>query len=130
MIRRLLILAGASAAVMVLAVACGADDRPVTAPRSTEPSGGGVGVTITAKDISLSPESVRAVAGPVHITYRNEGAIEHTLVIEGVNGFKLHVRAKGDVDRGSVILRPGTYTVYCDIPGHRQGGMHAVLTVE
>lgn len=78
----------------------------------------------------MSPESVTALAGPVHITYRNEGTIEHTLVIEGVDGFKLDVRAEGDVDHGSVTLRPGTYTVYCDIPGHRRAGMHAVLTVE
>ena len=29
----------------------------------------------------------------------------------------------------SVKLKPGTYTFYCSVPGHRQGGMQGTLTV-
>jgi uncharacterized cupredoxin-like copper-binding protein len=50
-------------------------------------------------------------------------------VIEGVDGFKLDVPTNGDVDEGSVDLQSGEYTIYCDVPGHRNAGMEATLEV-
>lgn len=122
-----------SIAVLVLLVtaACGADDSPVTGATSADSSGEQpAGITVIAKDISLAPANVRTTSGDVHITYRNEGSIVHTLVIEGVDGFKLDVAGTGDVDKGSVTLGPGTYTMYCDVAGHRQAGMHGTLEVQ
>jgi len=29
----------------------------------------------------------------------------------------------------SVTLKPGKYVFYCNVPGHRQGGMQGTLTV-
>lgn len=107
--------------------ACGDDDAPSGA--ADAPSSSGAGVTVVAADISLDESTYRADAGSVAITYRNEGSIEHTLVIEGVDGFKLDVPASGDVDEGSVDLQAGDYTIYCDVPGHRDAGMEATLEV-
>lgn len=126
MVRRIGLLA--LGAVAGLAVgACGADDSangPAPASRSSAD-----GVTVIAEDISLSESTYRAEAGSVEIAYRNDGSIEHTLVIEGVDGFKLDVPANGDVDEGSVDLQAGDYTIYCDVPGHRDAGMEATLEV-
>ena len=107
--------------------ACGDDDSPngaASSPSSSESS-----VTVVAEDISLDESTYRAEAGSVAITYRNDGSIEHTLVIDGVDGFKLDVPANGDVDEGSVDLQSGEYTIYCDVPGHRDAGMEATLEV-
>lgn len=84
-------------------------------------------VTVIAEDIDFPHGEYQVAAGTVEIVYENEGRIVHTLVIQGVDGFKLAVNANGDVDDGSVELEPGGYELYCDIPGHRSAGMEATL---
>ncbi len=68
-------------------------------------------------------------AGINEINYVDKGGT-HTLVFEdpAFRGFKLAVNGTGN-DSGKVELEPGTYVVYCDIPGHRAAGMEATLTV-
>jgi uncharacterized cupredoxin-like copper-binding protein len=36
----------------------------------------------------------------------------------------------GAVSRIEVDLKPGEYTFYCSVPGHREGGMEGKLTVQ
>jgi plastocyanin len=86
-------------------------------------------LAVEAHDISLSPTDLRAAPGSVAVRYTNAGAIQHTLLIDGISGFKLDVASAGDVDTATVQLEPGTYTLYCDVPGHRAAGMEAQLTV-
>ena len=77
----------------------------------------------------LGGGDLQAAAGTIAIRYTNAGAIEHTLLIDGISGFKLDVASTGATDTGTVKLGPGTYTLYCNIPGHRAAGMEAHLTV-
>jgi plastocyanin len=110
-------------------VACSGTD-PVAGPQArAERTRGGDVVTVIAEDGRFPNDTYQATAGPVAISYRNGGSIGHTLVIEGVDGFKLDVAAKGDVDQATVELQPGEYTIYCDVAGHRQAGMEASLEV-
>ena len=122
-------------------VACGSRDTPTTT--NEEPSGSGAAgsatassasagsarVSVVAEDIRFPVHAFSATAGEIAISYRNDGAIGHTLVIDGVEGFKLSIPKHGAIDEGTVQLKPGTYTMYCDIPGHRQAGMEATLEV-
>lgn len=121
--------------VALLGTACDKDDD----------EGGGSGkptttiaadhsVTITAEDspsLDFAPEELETPAGAIEIVLENDGALPHTLVIGGKGGFKLKVAKKGSVDRATVELSPGTYELYCDIPGHRVSGdkMETALTV-
>ena len=116
--------------------ACGSSDpTPTAGERSTTSSAPSADtsandVHVVARDISLAAKEYTAAAGAVHVTYRNEGSIEHSLRIEDVDGFRLDVATKGAQDEGTVDLAAGTYTIFCDIPGHRQAGMHAQLVVD
>lgn len=129
MARPLTIAAASLAAVALLAACGGDDDTAAPAPDAGEASGSGGAVTVVAEDVDFGADAYEADAGEVTFEYVNEGIIEHSLVIEDVDGFRLLVETRGDVDRGSVGLEPGSYTLLCDIPGHAQSGMVADLEV-
>jgi plastocyanin len=119
------------AAALALGACVGADEDEATERgRVTGDPGASTPLRIEAHEFSLSPEDLRAAPGSVAIEYVNKGAVVHTHVIEGVKGLKLEVPRPGDVDTGSVRLEPGSYTLFCDVPGHRQAGMEAPLTVD
>jgi plastocyanin len=113
--------------------ACSSDDGEKkaggTTTESTAASASGAALNVEAHDISLTPKELQATAGDVTIRYSNSGAIQHTLLIDGVSGFKLDVTKTGETDTGTVKLAPGAYTMYCDIPGHRAAGMEGRLVV-
>ena len=112
-----------AALVAVGVSACSAEAYQAPAAAADE-------VDVVAEDIGFASSDYTADAGPVGFVYRNDGVIGHTLLIEGVDGFKLEVAATGDVDEGSVDLAAGQYTIYCDVAGHRDAGMEAVLEVQ
>jgi plastocyanin len=93
----------------------------------------GADVTVHAKDtlrFDKTEYTAKAKAGEVKIGYVNDGSLTHTLVIDGHPEFnKLQVTSKGQSEIGTAQLQPGTYQIYCDIPGHRAAGMQANLVV-
>ena len=107
----------------------GGDGESTEKPRAASDPAASRTLRIEAHEFALTPKDLRAAPGTVAIEYVNAGAIPHTLLIDGASGLKLNVASAGDVDNGTVKLEPGTYTLYCDIPGHRQAGMETPLTV-
>jgi plastocyanin len=87
-------------------------------------------VTVHALDTLKFDKSEYSVpSGDVTIGYVDDGSIQHTLLIDGHGGFKLTVSKQGQAKAGTTNLTPGTYTIYCDIPTHREAGMQSTLTV-
>ena len=102
---------------------CGDDDDD-NADASSAASGSEQTVNVKATDaLRFDPDQLTATAGVIHIVQENAGATTHTFVIDGQD-FKLTNDDSGDVD-----LAAGDYVFYCDIPGHRGGGMEGTLTV-
>jgi plastocyanin len=87
-------------------------------------------LTVEAFDIGFKEKELKIGPGKVGIEYVNTGSIAHTLVVEGVPGKKLSTPSGGSKDIGQYDVQPGTYTYFCDIPGHRQGGMEGKLIVD
>ena len=125
--RRSLVLLSAAVLGAVALGGCGGGDDDSTGA-ATDRAGDGA-LEVVAHDIEFGEDSYDATAGAVDVRYVNEGSITHTLLIDGVDGFKLEVTSGGDEDESRVDLDAGTYTLYCDVPGHREAGMEATLDV-
>jgi plastocyanin len=76
-------------------------------------------------------KKAEATAGNVTIKMGNESSVQHDIALEG-NGVqaKGEIVGKGGTSQFSVDLKPGTYTYYCTLPGHRAAGMEGTLTVK
>jgi len=106
-------------------------------PSAPPPGGGGGGggpagptpLNIEGGDIFFQPKEVTAPAGPVAITLTNKGLIQHNLVVQEDPSFETIDVNPGQSGTSTLDAKPGTYTIYCDIPGHRAAGMEAKLTV-
>jgi plastocyanin len=82
------------------------------------------GLLFQYKDALASP-------GKVEFDTRNDEPIGHNIAIQG-NGIdqKGPVVQGGATSKVTVDLKPGTYTFYCSVPGHREAGMLGKLTVK
>jgi plastocyanin len=81
--------------------------------------------------LSYKFANAQAQAGKVTIQSKNDSSIGHDIAIEG-NGIDEHgkVVQNGGTSTIQADLKPGTYTFYCSVPGHRQGGMQGKLVVK
>lgn len=126
---RLLILVGIiGVAAMVLAIFAAMRSADATTPTGpTVPSTPDQIASIELADFSITGD-LNLQPGGVILDVTNVGAIPHNLVLEtGPRTRDLNNNESQQLDLGS--LEAGNYTIYCDIPGHRQSGMEAVLAV-
>lgn len=83
--------------------------------------------------LSYTTSKANAKAGQVTISMKNMSGVVHNLAIQsGTSGPVLgasKLEAKG-TSSFSVTLKPGTYTYFCQAPGHRAAGMLGTLTVK
>jgi len=82
--------------------------------------------------LAFTTAEAEAKAGKVEIEFNNPQALTHDVAIEVSNGEvigKTELIASGS-DSTTVDLKPGTYTFFCTVPGHREAGMEGTLTVK
>ncbi len=82
--------------------------------------------------LSYDKKTLSAKAGKVTITMTNMSPEDHNITIQqGTNGAVLGATPtfQGGTKSVSVNLKPGKYTFFCSVPGHRAGGMVGTLTV-
>jgi len=131
-------------------VACGSDSGTTTSssPAASAPSGGGGGgggatsgggggggsnLTVTANpqgQLSWTPTTLSAKAGQVTVTLQNSSPVSHDVSISGNGVDKTSDLVSGGSGSVTANLKPGTYTYFCTVPGHKQAGMEGTLTVK
>jgi len=138
---RLTLLTLALCAALGVAGCGGDDDSSSAAPASTatatqggSSSSGGGGETVNfAADpsgaLKFVPADVTAKAGKATISFDNPSQVPHAVDIEGVSGAETKTVTGGKTSV-TVDLKPGKYTFYCPVDGHRAAGMEGTLTVQ
>jgi plastocyanin len=81
--------------------------------------------------LKFDKSSLSAKAGKVTITMDNPSPVPHAIAIEGsgVNESGSTV-GMGGKSTATASLKPGTYTFFCPVDGHKDAGMKGTLTVK
>jgi len=93
--------------------------------------GGAQDVTVEGLDsFAFNPATLTATVGQtMNVTLDNTGVLEHNFVIDEFS-VRLGPIQGGQESSGSFTPdAAGSYTYYCDVPGHREAGMVGTLTV-
>ncbi|MGZ8851379.1 MAG: plastocyanin/azurin family copper-binding protein [Thermoanaerobaculia bacterium] len=86
-------------------------------------------VELTEYSILIPPT---LTPGHQRFTIVNSGTQSHNFVVEG-NGASAKLPEnlpRGDTTQMELDLKPGTYTVWCPVDGHRGKGMQTTVTVK
>jgi plastocyanin len=80
--------------------------------------------------LSYNTKQLSAKPGPVTITMANMSPVEHNVTVaQGSTVLGATPTFQAGSRSLTLKLKPGTYTFYCSVPGHRQAGMEGTLTV-
>jgi len=141
--RHLTLLALPLTALALFAAGCGGDDdsdspnASDTATQAEAPASDSADAE--AVDLQAEPDgalayvedTLEARAGNVAIAFTNDAPVGHDVVVEQ-DGKEL---ARSEVLTGgsetvAFEAKPGEYTYYCSLPGHREAGMEGTLNVK
>ena len=131
---------GQQRTVMVISalLVLGAISTAVITSGGSSTAAAGTGAPVSAVTLSANPEGLlsfntkqlSAKAGPVTITMTNMASLEHNVTIaQGSTVLGSTPTFTGGGRSVTLTLKPGTYTFYCSVPGHRQAGMEGTLRV-
>jgi len=133
-------------------VACGGDDDGTTTTTTSnggeaaggaaagggnEKAGGGGGATLKfeadpAGGLAYTTTEATTEAGDVTVDFDNPQGVTHDVAFEDEGGETVGQTdlITSETTSTKVNFKPGTYTFYCSVPGHREAGMEGTLTVE
>jgi uncharacterized cupredoxin-like copper-binding protein len=110
-------------AIMIAVAGAGLSTAAAPAPQIAK---------LKAKEFAYDPMEVVVRSGEVVFEIENIGVIEHNFILEDAAKKmvgKVAVIAPGATEQVRATLRVGAYTGYCDLPGHREAGMVAAVSV-
>lgn len=117
-----LFLFAALAMMALLIVACGGGGGAS--------GGASLNVTVTTAEFKFDPATINAAPGQtINLTVKNIGSIQHTWVLKAAN-VSLTIDPGQTVTKTFTAPAAGTYSIECDVPGHKEAGMVGQLIVK
>jgi plastocyanin len=103
---------------------------PASATATPAPAGALKLAANPAGQLSYNTKTLSAKAGTVTIVMANMSPVEHNVTVaQGSKVLGATPTFTGGTRTLSLKLKPGKYTFYCSVPGHRQAGMEGTLNV-
>jgi plastocyanin len=122
-------------AVSTAVITAGSPAKAGASQANSAPPTGGTGSSLRLAAnpgglIAYDVKQLSAKAGTVTITMANASPVEHDVAIEQ-GGKTLGATApfSGGSRTLTLNLKPGTYTFFCTVPGHRRLGMEGTMKV-
>jgi plastocyanin len=139
--RKQAILASVLVVAALALTACGGDDDDDSAAETSATTttqaqgGGGETLKVTADpggELAYEQKSLSANAGQVTIDFDNPSSTGHDVTIEDQGGTEVIATdiITDDTATATAKLKPGSYTFFCSVDGHREAGMEGPLTVK
>jgi plastocyanin len=115
----------------------GAEEKAGETKKEAEGGSAGSGSTIDIEAdpsgaLAFTTDVATAKAGKDTVNFTNSSPVPHDVRFEDSSGEDIggtETLSEGN-ESATVELKPGKYTFYCSVPGHRQAGMEGTLTVE
>jgi uncharacterized cupredoxin-like copper-binding protein len=85
-------------------------------------------VAVSETEFKITLASTSFKAGQITFQAKNDGKIPHDLAIKQTGDKTKLIQAGGSAEL-TVTLKPGTYELYCTVPGHEAAGMKQNITV-
>jgi plastocyanin len=111
-----------------------ASSTPSSSGSGSSSSGGGSTISESADpsgQLKFTKSDLTAKAGKATIDFTNSSQLPHNMTIVDSSGKQVGATPTftGGTKSFTADLKPGKYTFYCSVPGHRQAGMQGTLTV-
>jgi plastocyanin len=105
-----------------------------TSSSASGSSGGGSTIKDAADpsgQLKFTSSTLTASAGKATIDFTNSSSVPHNMTIVDSSGKQVGATSTfaGGTKSFTADLKPGKYTFFCSVPGHRQAGMQGTLTV-
>jgi plastocyanin len=105
-----------------------------TSSSASGSSGGGSTIKDAADpsgQLKFTSSTLSASAGKATIDFTNSSSVPHNMTIVDSSGKQVGATPTfaGGTKSFTADLKPGKYTFFCSVPGHRQAGMQGTLTV-
>jgi len=91
-------------------------------------SAGPASIAVGLSEFKITPASFSAHVGDT-LDVTNHGTVQHQLTIQGTTLATALLNPGQSASLDTSSLSPGSYTVYCNVPGHRSAGMQGTLTL-
>lgn len=86
--------------------------------------------TLASENMRFAQSNIRVQAGqPITLQLHNKDMYGHSFDIDELD-WHVQMPANDQTMVDFTAVAPGTYTIYCAVPGHREAGMVATLIVE
>lgn len=120
--------------VLVLAACTPSTGNQTTGPAGTvaAAASGDASATISVLDFKLDPATISVTGTVLSLAVTNDGPTVHNVTIREGSGPELFGTAdlkEGESETVVHAIAPGTYVLYCDLPGHESLGIIGSLTV-